>query len=262
MKDGGDRMSFQEDKNQLIEYITQGVYRSENDQELEEFFVFLDHLEEKALEDTQYYRLVADAYTQIRNPKKAKEAFSKVYDPKNRKDVKKLLDYDTWKGKPVVRPSRRVRKLPSFKYVSEDALKNKFIRPKECVCSVCKKKSVPLYIGSAYRSPDAMIHFADRQDKFCAGCIKDGTAAKAFDVKFNSPLLEECTAYAKEQLDELVYMTPECSSAFEYCDEDIWPGCCGDFCCYVRQESDEERFHFQCIHCGREIVWSMEDDAF
>ena len=41
-------MSFQEDKNQLIEYITQGMRYSENEQELEEFFEFLDRLEAKA----------------------------------------------------------------------------------------------------------------------------------------------------------------------------------------------------------------------
>lgn len=33
-------MSFQEDKNQLIEYITQGMRYSENEQELEEFSSF------------------------------------------------------------------------------------------------------------------------------------------------------------------------------------------------------------------------------
>ncbi len=36
-------MSFQEDKNQLIQYIAQGIRYSENDQELEGFFVFLDN---------------------------------------------------------------------------------------------------------------------------------------------------------------------------------------------------------------------------
>ena len=53
-------MSFQEDKNQLIEYITQGMRYSENEQELEEFFEFLDRLEAKALMETQYYALVAE----------------------------------------------------------------------------------------------------------------------------------------------------------------------------------------------------------
>lgn len=252
-------MSFQEDKNQLIEYITQCVGESKNDQELESFFEFIDKLEEKANTEPQYFYLVADAYMQVGNPKKAKAAFSKIYNPKNKKEVKKLLNYDQEKTRRVVRPSQRVTALPKFKYVAKSVLKNKFIASKGCVCSICKKESVPLYIGQAYKSSDEIISFADRQDKFCANCIKDGAAAKALDFKFNSPLLEECTAYAKEQIDELLYSTPECSSAFELCDEDIWPVCCGDFCRYVKQDRDEERYHFQCIHCGRKIVWSMLD---
>lgn len=254
-------MSFQEDKNQLIEYITQGMRYSENEQELEEFFEFLDELEAKALMETQYYALVADAYaTVVHNPKKAKEAFLKVYDPKNKKDVKKLLDYDRWKGRPVVRPSKRVVKaLPQFKYAAAEVLKNKFIKPKGSVCSVCGKKSVPLYIGNAYTASGELTCFADRSDQFCAACIKDGAAAKAFDIRFNSPILEELTAYDADQINELAYRTPECSSVFERCDEDVWPTCCGDFCRYVKYDSGEERFYFQCTRCGREIVWGRED---
>lgn len=252
-------MSFQEDKNQLIEYMAQGVKYSENEQELEEFFIFLDRLEEKASTETQYYALVADAYASIvGNPKKAKEAFLKVYDPKNKKDVKKLLDYDTWKGRPIVRPDKRAKTLPKFKYVDKSVLKNKFTTQKGSACSICNKEFVALYAGNAYISSDEMIEYASRQDKFCVNCIKDGTAARTLGICFNSPILEELTAYDTDKIDELVYRTPECSSAFELCDEDVWPGCCGDFCRYMKQDSGEERFYFQCIHCGREIVWAME----
>lgn len=253
-------MSFQEDKNQLIEYITQGIQYSENEQELEEFFEFLDRLEEKALTETQYYALVADAYTAVvRNPKKAKEAFSKVYDPKNKKDVKKLLDYDRWKGSPLVRPGKRAKSLPKFKYVDKSVLKNKFTVQKGSACILCNRELVSFYIGSAYTSSDEMVQYADRQDRFCANCIKDGSAARTLVIRFNSPILEELTAYDTDQINDLVYRTPECSSAFELCDEEAWPGCCGDFCRYIKYDSGEDRFYFQCIHCGREIVWGRKD---
>lgn len=247
-------MSFQEDKNQLIQYIAQGIRYSENDQELEGFFVFLDEILEKARSETQYYALVADAYAVVGDPKKAKEAFLKVYDPKNRKDVKKLLDYDCWKGRTVVRPSKRARSLPKFKYVDKDVLSDKFSVQEGSACSICKKESVPLYVGNAYISSNKLINCADRQDRFCANCIKDGAAARTLGIKFNPPILEELTAYGTDQINELVYRTPGCGSAFELCDEDVWPGCCGDFCRYVKEDSGEERFYFQCTHCGREII--------
>lgn len=104
-----------------------------------------------------------------------------------------------------------------------------------------------------------MVQYADRQDRFCANCIKDGSAAQTLGIRFNSPILEELTVYDADQINELMYRTPGCSSAFELCDEEAWPGCCGDFCRYIKYDSGEDRFYFQCIHCGREIVWGRKD---
>ena len=125
----------------------------------------------------------------------------------------------------------------------------------KCTCSICKKASVPLYIGTAYTSSSQKVYYINEEEKFCADCISNGTAAKELNLKFNSPMLEDCTAFDIEKRNELLYMTPECSDEFDF-NEDIWPGCCGDFCCYVGYEYVyEEIYHFRCIHCGKEITW-------
>lgn len=249
-------MAFQEDKTKLIAYIVPSIRRSENEQELEEFFCWIDSLEEKAVEDAQYYRILADAYMEAGDAVKAKEAFSKIYNPKNKKDMKKFVSYDSVGVKPVIRPSRRAKELPQFRYVDSRMLKNKFQLSEECACCICKGKTAALYVGTAYSEDSDEISFMHREDKFCADCIQSGAAAEELNLQFNNPLLKDCTAYDSEKINELLYQTPECSAEFDFY-EDIWPGCCGDFCRYVGYEDEyEEKHHFQCIHCGKKIVWT------
>ena len=208
-------MSFQEDRDILIQYLSKHDF--ENEQEWEEFFQFIDELEEKASEEAQYFSLLADAYMSVGYNLKAKEAFLKIANPKNKKDRKKLISFESMKASPVVRPKNRAKNLPSFRYVAKETLKNKFFVSEECTCAICKKNAAALYVGKAYNS------------------------------------FSEKITYIKE---EVVYRTPECNSEFDF-NEDIWPGCCGDFCRYTGLENEyEERFHFQCLHCGKEIVWT------
>lgn len=250
-------MAFQEDKNILIEYMeNRRIFDSDDERELENFFIFIDELEEKSKSEPQYFSLLAEAYMKVGNVLKAKEAFSKIYNPKNKKDLKKLATYDMTWAAPIVRPSKRARSLPPFRYVDKRMLKNKFIVSNECSCSICKKESAPLYIGIAYRKNSDKIDFMKQDDKFCADCISDGTAAAELEIKFNSPLLEECIAINFEKVNELLYKTPNCSDEFDF-DEDIWPFCCGDFCRYTRFENKyEEKFYFQCNDCKKTVVWT------
>lgn len=250
-------MAFQEDKNILIEYMeNQKIFDSDDERELENFFNFIDELEEKSKSEPQYFSLLAEAYMKVGNVLKAKEAFSKIYHLKNKKDLKKLVSYDTAKVSPIVRPSERAKNLPPFRYVDKRMLKNKFIVSNECSCSICRKQSAALYIGMAYIENSDKINFMKQEDKFCADCISNGTAAAELGLKFNSPALEECIAIDSEKLNELLYKTPECSDEFDF-DEDIWPLCCGDFCRYTGFENEyEEKFYFQCIHCKKTVVWT------
>lgn len=255
-------MAFQDDKKTMIGYMNmtrQELFGLGNEQELEKFFMFIDELEQKAEEEPQYFSLLADAYMQLGNNVKAKEAFAKVYNPKNKKDLRKLMSYDGIKSRPVIRPSKRAKEIPQFKYVDKQMLSNQFIVSEECACSICKKKPAALYVGAAYTDSDEEISFLNRADKFCADCIHNGAAAAELDIKFNLPLLEEHTAIDIEKRNELLYRTPECSTAFDF-DEDIWPSCCGDYCRYVGLDDEyEENFHFQCIQCGKKLVWTRMD---
>lgn len=246
-------MSFQEDRDILIQYLSKHDF--ENEQEWEEFFQFIDELEEKASEEAQYFSLLADAYMSVGYNLKAKEAFLKIANPKNKKDRKKLISFESMKASPVVRPKNRAKNLPSFRYVAKETLKNKFFVSEECTCAICKKNAAALYVGKAYNSFSEKITYINQEEKFCADCLCNGSAAAEFHIRFN-PLVEMCTAIASEKAEEVVYRTPECNSEFDF-NEDIWPSCCGDFCRYTGLENEyEERFHFQCLHCGKEIVWT------
>lgn len=99
-------------KEQLIKYIKSGISHCEDEEKIEEFYCFIDEIEKLAESDNRLYEIAADCYTQMGNPKKAKESFLKYYDPKNKKQVKKLLDYDRVRSRIITRPSRRADRLP------------------------------------------------------------------------------------------------------------------------------------------------------
>ena len=251
-------MSFSEDKNKMVEYMQKGELKDwEDEQELEEFFCFIDRLEENVKEDSSYFSVLAEAYLKAGNPLKAKEAFSKVCNPKNKKDLKKLSSFASLPVQPVVRPAQRAKVLPGFLYVDGNLLKNKFVQKEDSICCICKKKSVALYVGMAYTDTSEKIDYLNHENKFCADCIKDGNAAAELGLKFNDPeFIEEITIVDADKKSELLNRTPECSSAFDF-DEDIWPCCCGDFCRYINHDNKfEEKFTFKCLHCGKEIVWT------
>lgn len=79
-----------------------------------------------------------------------------------------------------------------------------------------------------------------------------GTAAKKLHIAFNEPMLQKCGNIDEDKREELLYKTPSCSKEFDF-NENIWPMCCSDFCCYTKREN--YAFHFKCLHCGKKIVW-------
>lgn len=248
------KMEYKEYKDKLIKYINSGLSYPEDksDEEIEEFFEFIDELEAKAETDKRYFELVSDAWALMKDYKKAYEAFDKFHDPTNSKHLKKLYSYDKLKSRPVIRPSKRVKKLPAFQYVDKKVLSDMFISSRTKACCICGGKKTALYAGIAYDNKDGKeILFADKDEKFCADCIKDGKAADQLDICFNSPLIRTLTAMDKEKIDVLTKNTPTCSIEFEIFNEDIWITCCDDFCCYKKKVDDI--FHFQCIHCGKKI---------
>ncbi len=249
-------MSFSEDKARMTEYMRKRPLDEwEDEAAVEEFFYFLDQLKEQAKEDSSYYSILSDACLKAGNPVKAKEAFARGYNPKNKKDLKKFLSFDSWKEKPVTRPSERAGELPGFSYAAGKLLKNKFVRKKDGICCICKKEQTALYVGAAFDASE-QISFLNREDQFCADCIRNGAAADQFGITFNNPYLKDITAVDSDKKEELLKKTPECSLAFDF-NEDLWPCCCGDFCRYEEYDGTyEETFTFRCRHCKKETVWT------
>ncbi len=243
-------------KETVTAFLKQGIGSLEDENKLEEFFQLVAQLEQKAADDPQYYALLTDAYLAVGYTQKAKDAFSKIYNPKNKKDIKKMLNIEHTKSKPIVQPSKRAKSLPQFRYVNSQILKNHFIESDENQCSICAKTAVPLYIGRAYSETEDEILLLNQKEQFCAACLYSGAAADKTGLAFNSPYLEQCSAAAEDFIRELEYRTPECTSLFDD-NEEIWQICCGDFCRLERIDSTaEEKFYFQCLHCKKEIVWT------
>ena len=94
-------------KETVTAFLKQGIGSLEDEIKLEEFFQLVAQLEQKAADDPQYYALLTDAYLAVGYTQKAKDAFSKIYNPKNKKDIKKMLNIKHTKGKPIVQPSKR-----------------------------------------------------------------------------------------------------------------------------------------------------------
>lgn len=103
-------MEYKEYKSKLIAYINSGLRYPEDksDEEIEEFFEFIDELEAKAESDKKYYELVSDAYVLMRDYKKAHEAFYKFHDPANPKHLKKLYSYEGLRWRPITTPLIRM----------------------------------------------------------------------------------------------------------------------------------------------------------
>jgi len=101
---------------------------------------------------------------------------------------------------------------------------------------------VDFYAGYVFEGGKRIVYSQDRE-RFCCECLVSGRAAKEKQIIFNNELLHK---------DTLLYSTPGVSHNFET-NEDIWPLCCDDFCCYMGR--GEYSCEFQCVECGKKITW-------
>lgn len=249
-------MDYERYHEEMVEFISGGISYSTDNREIESFYEFIDKLEELAQSEPKYYGLLADCYWEMRDVKKAKTAFKKVYNPKNKKHLKKLYEYDTIILQPIVRPSKRAENLPEFRYANKEVISNLFEKADNESCMICGKKSSVQYCGMAYRNikdlPEEEIYYAYEKERFCVECLANGTAAEKFHIAFNHPILQNYLKIDEDKREELLYRTPSCSVEFEKTNEDMWPIHCGDFCCYIKKY--DYKFYFQCLHCGKIIV--------
>lgn len=250
-------MDYERYHKEMLEFINGGISYSKDDREIESFYEFIDKLEELAQSEPKYYELIADCYWEMKDVKKAKIAFEKVYNPKNKKHLKKLYSYDTIILQPIIRPSKRAKNLPEFRYADKEVISNLFEKADNENCMICGKKNPVQYNGMAYKNlkdSNEEIYYAYEKERFCVECLSNGMASKKFHITFNDPALQVWYVKIEEdKREELLYRTPSCSKEFYPINEDIWPTHCNDFCRYIKH--DDNRFYFKCLHCGKIIVW-------
>lgn len=254
--------SVKDAKEIFIRFCNEDIYSAsiygDNDELLEQFFDFIDILEVKAKEDKEYYFILSDCYQQIFNMNKAMDCFLQVYDPTNKKHCKKLFNYCRFKSKNIKRPSQRGIVLPRYKYVSKAIASNCFTIDHSRSCSLCGNKYKALYVGDAYDENDHLFSYLDEEDTFCCDCLKQGTAAKAFGISFQTKYIKNLKNIPANKIDELLYRTPGYTTDIStYC-EDVWPICCNDFCFFVKETSTE--YIFKCKKCKKEYKWDRLAD--
>ena len=125
----------------------------------------------------------------------------------------------------------------------------------------------------------------DDIDYLCPACIASGKAAEKFDGSFQDDYSVDGGVEDAEKLDELIHHTPG------YCgwQQEYWRAHCGDYCAYLGRVGamelqtldvmdevlddpmwdDEQKemiqesvngghlqcYLFQCLHCGKHLVW-------
>lgn len=237
--------------NKMLEFIHNGK-RLSNDATLESFYEFIDVLIELAKEDARYYKLLTTCYEQVGDFYKAQTCFEKIYNPKDKKALKKYHQLANYRWIVKIRPSERCKNLPHFRYVTASELKNYFVQARQGEkCCVCGKEDMPLYAGYAYEEESRII-FSEDTERFCCECLKSGRAAEEKNIVFNNYLIKGTNGFDEDKKDRILKRTPACSQDFDL-NEDVWPDCCGDFCCYYGSDMWESRF--KCTKCGKEVVW-------
>ncbi len=98
-------------------------------------------------------------------------------------------------------------------------------------CCICGKENIDFYVGYAYEDGKLIVFSADRE-RFCSDCLVTGRATREKNIIFNNELIQDETDMSEEQRHTLLYCTPGVSHNFDT-NEDIWPVCCEDYCCYM-----------------------------
>ncbi len=222
------------------------------DKNLEAFYELIDELEGLAKEDKKYYILLSTCYENVGDFNNALRCFEQVYNSKDKKAMKRYSYLSNKRMLVRIRPSRRSKKIPQFKYVAKKELKDYFMPAQvDEKCCVCGKENIDFYVGHAYEDGKLIIYTEDRE-RFCGECLANGRAAHEKNIVFNNEFIGEIEDIAIEKRQTLKYCTPGVSHNFDT-NEDIWPVCCDDFCCYMGR--DDFSAKFQCVECGKKISW-------
>lgn len=235
----------------IVEFITSSKGLS-TDKNLEAFYELIDELECMAKEDKKYYMLLSTCYENVGDFCNALRCFEQVYNSKDKKSMKRYSYLSNTRMLVRIRPSRRSKKLPQFKYVAKKELKDYFIPAQTGeTCCICGKENINLYAGYAYEEGRRIVFSAD-MERFCSDCLVTGKVAQQKNIVFNNEFIQYFDGITEEKKQTLMYCTPGVSHNFDT-NEAIWPVCCEDFCCYMG--STDFNAKFQCVKCGKKITW-------
>lgn len=235
----------------VIEFISskKGLATDKN---LEAFYELIDELKKLAKKDKKYYTLLSTCYENVCDFSNALRCFEQVYNGKDKKAMKRYSYLSNTRMLVRIRPSKRSKKLPQFKYVAKKELKDYFVPAKTGEkCCICGKENIDFYVGYAYED-GKLIVFSEDRERFCSDCLVTGRAAQEKNIIFNNEFIKDFEDLTEEKRQTLLHCTP-CSSHNFDTNEDIWAVCCDDFCCYMG--SDSFSVKFQCMECGKKISW-------
>ena len=244
----------------MFQFFQSGINSPTFPEEIENFYCFIEELEENAKTDSQFYELVADCYAQIYNQEKAKEAFLKINDSANKKHQKKMKTYNSIIHEPIKRLGKKATTLPDFPYVAPEIASKMFVAQPGKKCCICRKEAPAFYAGHAYTKDEKYITFLFDEEKFCADCLENGDAARQLNITFQLPYINGFAAIPQKYRDAILKKTPSCSADFALYHEDAWPTCCNDFCCY-QGPSDYTTFTFTCRHCGKKVSMCIDPES-
>lgn len=253
---------------------------------------FKERLEQT--EEIEAKEVLVNVYDLLNYKKDAYDLLSSIgdlSDVKIKKRLEKMKKYaENWRNdfaipKPKTEEDIQKEKemlaelgIPTFKYHPNPLNTGAFeISEEGVVCDCCGKVTHIYYEGPFYAVDDI--------DYLCPACIASGKAAEKFDGSFQDDYSVEDGVEDAEKLDELIHRTPG------YCgwQQEYWRAHCGDFCAYLGRVGamelqaldvmdevlddpmwdDEQKemiqnsvngghlqcYLFQCLHCGRHLVW-------
>ena len=169
--------------------------------------------------------------------------------------------------------------LPFFRYHPNPVETGAFKESADgVVCDCCGKTTHIFYYKGPFFSEKDM-------DYLCPSCIASGEAARKFDGEFQDEYSLDDGVDDPEKLDELIHRTP----GYSGWQQEYWRAHCGDYCAFLGYVGakelralgvledvlddpmwDEEQkemilqsvngghlqcYLFQCLHCGKHLLW-------
>lgn len=259
-------------------------------------YAFKEELEQS--EDKQAKEVLVNVYNLLDFKKSAYELLVKIgdhSDPKIFKRLASMKDYaESWGDhyaipKPKTKAEKQKAKkkhtkldLPIFRYHPDPLETGAFQKSKEgVICDCCGKTTHICYEGPFFAIDDI--------DCLCPECIASGKAAGKFDGSFQDDYSVDEGVEDPQKLDELIHRTP----GYQGWQQEYWRAHCGDFCAFLGYVGarelralgildevlndpmwDEQQkeiiqksvngssvqcYLFQCLHCGKHMVWMDVD---